>query len=123
MKKIIWFISGVPTLAQRQEAAEIGAVIRDPASVGRPGDFLEQCNEVKGETIPKEYQDKPRAKAGAPPAAPEIGLDSGMPDFAAMDTKELGAYAEENGVTFPKSVDTRREIAAYLKKWWEKNKA
>lgn len=127
MAKVIYFIRGLPAEHQKKEAAAMQAVIRNPDKVGRPGDFLEKCDAVYGDVIPAKYQDKPRAeppKTGQGATASEadaenpVGLDG--PNFEAMSADEMAAFADQNGITFPKSASTDQKKAAYLMKWQAK---
>lgn len=129
MAKVIYFIRGLPTEHQKKEAAAMQAVIRNPDKVGRPGDFLEKCEAVYGDVIPAKYQGKPRADppkaaqmpstaAGQAVSEKPIGLDS--LGFEAMSADELAVFAEQNGITFPKSASTDQKKAVYLMKWQAK---
>ncbi|UQZ90210.1 hypothetical protein C4J81_13765 [Deltaproteobacteria bacterium Smac51] len=128
MIKVIFFIRGLPTEDQKRAAGAMQAVIRDPDKVGGPGDFIEQCEYVCGDIIPEPYKDKPQVdyrKASQYEASNEI-VTKGFSqvdnyDFEAMSADELVHFAEHNKLTFPKSVDTRKEMVGYLKKWAAKN--
>lgn len=125
-RKTLFFVRGMPTEEQRRQAAALGAVFRNPDLVGRGGEYLESCDFVCGDIIPKQYEDKPRAATSSPSelSPPKEDADDGQPpdemnaapsiDLGSMTVAELRNLAKGKSISIPAGVNAKAEIVAYL---------
>ncbi len=103
MKKILYFIKGpVPSEKETAEAKLLGAVFRNASATG-PSDSVETCDAVAG-AVPEAYAGYPKAD----------GQGDGKKPLERMNNAELDAKAAELDLTFPETVKTKAEKAAYI---------